>query len=99
MTLHLKKNGSRREYRWKTRHCPVSYRSRDSEAFNSENSDRLHNNTLLHWCARLNLDRSASVLLKLNADAAAFNDAGQQAYKLCKSSTLAARLADAANGV
>lgn len=61
-------------------------------------SDHLHNNTLLHWCARLNLDRSATVLIQLNADAGAFNNSGQQAHQLSKGTALATILTAAANG-
>ena len=60
-------------------------------------SDRLHNNTLLHWCARLQLDRLASVLLRLNADASAINDEGKQAHQLARGTALKTTLASAAN--
>ena len=62
-------------------------------------SDRLHNNTLLHWCARLNLERAATVLLQLDANAGAFNGAGQQAHQLSNNVALATTLTAAANGV
>lgn len=55
--------------------------------------------TLLHWCGALGLDKSGGTLLDLGADAAAFNDAGQQAHHLTRSTTLADILAAAALGV
>lgn len=61
-------------------------------------SDQLHNNTLLHWCARLRLIRSASILIRLHADATVFNDSGQQAHQLTKFAMLRTMLAAAANG-
>lgn len=60
-------------------------------------SDRLHQNTLLHWCARLQLDHLASTLVRLNADAAACNDEGKQAHELARGIALKTMLATAAN--
>ena len=60
-------------------------------------SDRLHNNTLLHWCARLQLDRLAAALVRLDADASALNDEGQQAHQLARGVALKSMLTSAAD--
>ncbi len=58
--------------------------------------EKLSNNSLLHWCAKLDLLSSTNMLLQVNANAAAFNDAGQQAYQLTKNVTHKTVLAAAA---
>ena len=60
-------------------------------------SDRLHNNTLLHWCARLQLDRLAAALVRLDADASALNDEGQQAHQSARGVALKSMLTSAAD--
>jgi hypothetical protein len=54
--------------------------------------------TLLHWCARLGMDGSATTLLRLGASAGAKNNDGKQPQEICRSTPLAMYLKGAAKG-
>jgi hypothetical protein len=54
--------------------------------------------TLLHWCARLGMDGSATKLLGLGASASAKNNDEKQPYEICRSTSLAMYLKGAAKG-
>lgn len=53
-------------------------------------------NNLLHWCALLDLDNEATVLLRHGADAGVPNDDGRQPYQLARGIALKTMLATAA---
>jgi hypothetical protein len=55
--------------------------------------------TLLHWCGRLGLDKSASILLDLGSDPAVLNNDGKRAHQLTRGTALASRLAATATSV
>ena len=55
-------------------------------------ADRIRGETLLHWCARLNLMDEAMQLLGKGADPAAQNGSGQKAFQLAKLPSLVSAL-------
>ena len=51
-------------------------------------ADKTAGYTLLHWCARLGMDKEAKALIELGADATAKNIDGKQAHQLSRGTAL-----------